>query len=124
MLKFIRRGSKWWTWLGILFFCTVSRVHAAGDAAAAEQNYEYLCASCHGKDGKGNGPAAATLTPKPKNFADCQQMQSIKDDDMFAVIQQGGPARRLSSGMPAWGSALEDQEIKDLIAHIRKFCQS
>jgi len=27
-----------------------------------------MCASCHGEDGKGNGPGAAALNPPPKNF--------------------------------------------------------
>ncbi|MHB8383258.1 MAG: c-type cytochrome [Candidatus Binataceae bacterium] len=36
--------------------------------AKAKKNYDAVCASCHGTDGAGNGPAAATLSSKPRNF--------------------------------------------------------
>ena len=37
------------------------------DAAVAlgQKLYMQYCASCHGADGKGNGPQASTLNPKP-----------------------------------------------------------
>ena len=30
--------------------------------------FDANCVSCHGQDGKGDGPAAVALTPKPRNF--------------------------------------------------------
>lgn len=30
--------------------------------------YQQNCVACHGADGKGDGPAAVALTPKPRNF--------------------------------------------------------
>jgi cytochrome c553 len=38
---------------------------AASDAAGMFQNY---CAVCHGKEGKGNGPAASALTKTPADL--------------------------------------------------------
>ena len=38
---------------------------AASDAAGMFQNY---CAVCHGKEGKGNGPAASALTKAPADL--------------------------------------------------------
>ncbi len=32
--------------------------------------YEQQCASCHGADGKGSGPAAASLPTKPTDFTE------------------------------------------------------
>ena len=112
-----------WVTVGVLLFGVLPVTRAAGDAAAAKENYHEYCATCHGESGKGDGPKAATLATKPKDFTDCKQMQAITDEDMFAVIKDGGPARQLSRDMAAWGDALEDQEIADLVAYIRSFCK-
>lgn len=32
--------------------------------------YDAKCSSCHGLDGKGDGNAAALLSPRPRNFTD------------------------------------------------------
>ena len=42
------------------------------DALVAEGKaiYAVNCASCHGVGGKGDGPAAAALNPKPRNFTE------------------------------------------------------
>src|SRR5262245_59283715 len=51
----------------------VLAVAAAGVARAeqthpSKETYDRLCASCHGTDGKGDGPAAAALDPKPTDL--------------------------------------------------------
>ncbi len=38
-----------------------------GDAASAGEVYSAHCVSCHGPDGRGNGPAAGALKPSPVN---------------------------------------------------------
>ncbi len=101
-------------------FAPVSR---AADVAAAKQNYTTFCVKCHGEGGKGDGPAAATLQTKPRDFTDCARMAKISDDTMFSVIKNGGKANGLSGDMQAWNQAFEDGEIKDLAAYIRTFCK-
>ena len=93
----------------------------AADLATAKTNYDTFCVSCHGLDGKGDGPHAAAT--KPRNFTDCAAMSKISDDRMFNVIKNGGPAEGLSNGMQAWGSGFEDSEMRDLVAYIRTFCK-
>ena len=42
-----------------------------GDAAAAAKTvFAQRCTLCHGPEGKGDGPAAANLNPKPRNYGD------------------------------------------------------
>ncbi len=36
--------------------------------AAGKRIFDTNCAACHGASGKGDGPAAVALTPKPRNF--------------------------------------------------------
>ena len=39
--------------------------------------------TCHGETGNGDGPAAAVLNPKPKDFQDCGAMSQITDEQLF-----------------------------------------
>lgn len=105
-----------------VIWCAFTPVNAA-DMAAAKQNYDTFCVKCHGPGGKGDGPAAATLSTSPRNFTDCAAMAKISDDTMFNVIKNGGAAAGLSKDMQAWSSGFEDSEIHDLVAYVRTFCK-
>jgi mono/diheme cytochrome c family protein len=96
---------------------------SAADLAAAKQNYDTFCVKCHGTNGKGDGPAAATLKTKPRDFTDCTRMKTLSDDTLFKVIKNGGGANGLSPDMQAWSTGFEDSEIKDLVAYVRTFCK-
>lgn len=112
-----------WVTIGVLIFGISPVAWAAGDAATGQKNYQAYCTMCHGQSGKGDGSGAAALATKPKDFTDCARMQAMSDEDLFAVIKGGGPARQLSLDMPSWGEGLQDAEITDLVAYIRSFCQ-
>ncbi len=77
------------------------------------------CSACHGESGKGDGPAAFALNPKPRNYTDCAVMSEKSDAELFKVIKEGGAAAGLSPLMVAFGSQLSDKEIWDVIAFIR-----
>lgn len=85
------------------------------DAKAGEAKFRQLCATCHGSTGKGNGPAAAGLNPKPKDLS----VTKRTDADIKKIIKEGGAPNGLSPLMPAWGSALSDQDTANVIAYIR-----
>ncbi|MFN3477625.1 MAG: c-type cytochrome [Candidatus Methylomirabilales bacterium] len=90
-----------------------------GDAKAGKEKYLTLCASCHGTSGKGDGPAAAALNPKPRDHTNGKYMNTLTDQYLFSVIKEGGKAVGLSELMPPWGRALNDKEIRDLVAYVR-----
>src|SRR5512135_3642575 len=103
-------------------------IGGAASAAIAQQgdatsNYSNLCTTCHGATGKGNGPAAAALNPKPKDFADCKTMAKITDETLFKAIHDGGQTVGLSPMMPPWGGSLTEPQIHDLVRYIRGFCK-
>ena len=91
-----------------------------GDAAAGAQLYATYCASCHGPEGKGDGPVATTLKPRPANHADHVYIGSLSDAHLYQVIAQGGAAVGKSPLMAPWGGVVNDEGIRDLIAFIRK----
>lgn len=57
--------------------------------------YDTSCALCHGATGKGDGPGAAALNPKPRNLAD-KGIQGQTDGELYWKISEGRGA------MPAW----------------------
>ena len=90
-----------------------------GDANAGKAKYETLCAGCHGKTGKGDGPAAASLNPKPQDHTDGKAMNSLSDQYLTDIIKNGGAGVKKSALMPAWGKTLNDQDVANVIAYIR-----
>jgi cytochrome c oxidase cbb3-type subunit III len=95
----------------------------AVDLAAAKSNFDMFCTKCHGPEGTGNGPAAATLATKPRDFTDCTRMKGISDEIIFRAIKEGGQSVELSKDMPAWKDGMEDDEIHDLVAFVRSLCK-
>lgn len=93
------------------------------DLAGAKQQFGELCARCHGPEGLGNGPDGATLATKPRNFHDCALMAQDSDEQMFREIKGGSGAIGRSNDMPSWGQALDDDQIRSLIAYVRSFCK-
>lgn len=90
-----------------------------GDPKAGKQRYDLLCSSCHGATGKGDGPAAAALSPKPRNHADGKYMNALTDKYLFDIIKGGGAGLGKSPLMPPWASQLNDQDIWNVVAYIR-----
>lgn len=89
----------------------------------AHENYSDFCAKCHGDNGKGNGPSAATLNPKPRDYTDCKAMEGKTDAELFKVISEGGEAAGMSPDMQPWGGTLSDEEIHELVKFVRSFCK-
>jgi mono/diheme cytochrome c family protein len=53
------------------------------------------CVSCHGAKGKGDGPAAVALNPKPADWTS-KRVQDMSDGEIFWKMTTGRGA------MPAW----------------------
>lgn len=51
--------------------------------------FEENCASCHGENGMGDGPAAVMLNPKPANFLDDTLMSNISSFQIYNTIRLG-----------------------------------
>ena len=91
-----------------------------GDPAKGKEKYNQICASCHGPSGKGDGPAAAALDPKPRNLSDPKYVSTLSDEQIFKTVKEGGATVGKSPLMPAWGSVLSDSDIWNVIAYLRQ----
>ena len=69
------------------------------------------CATCHGAKGKGDGAAAAALTPKPADWTS-SRVQDETDGELFWKISNGRGA------MPPW-KHLPENDRWALIRYIR-----
>jgi len=82
-----------------------------GNAANGKKLAETNCVSCHGNSGKGDGPAAAALNPKPADWTSAK-VQGESDGSLFWKISNGrGP-------MPPW-KHLPEKDRWDLVAHVK-----
>lgn len=90
--------------------------------AEAQQMFAQVCSACHGMDGTGNGPAAASINPKPRNYTDAAWQASVTDDDIKKIILLGGQAVGKSPMMPAQAQLQGKPEVVDgLVAIVRGF---
>lgn len=71
-----------------------------------QELYEAYCIVCHG--GVGEGQAMG------KSLVD-NQANRMSDEDLLAVITDG----RAGTGMAAWGSSFNDEEIYDIATYVR-----
>ncbi len=62
--------------------------------------FDSRCTTCHGPRGGGDGPASASLNPKPRNFQDKTWQAGITNAQIDAIIQGGGLAVGKSAAMP------------------------
>lgn len=81
--------------------------------------FSFYCVHCHGWTGKGDGPTAAKLDPRPRNLTNGKYTDHISNLDLLGVIKGGGEFRNLSTCMPPWGNILQDQDIWNVVAFIR-----
>lgn len=88
----------------------------------ARQLFDTVCAACHGKTGAGDGPAAATLDPKPRNYSDPEWQATTTDEEIAAIIVKGGAGVGKSPMMPAQMQLANKPEVvNELVKIIRSF---
>ncbi|MCC7206190.1 MAG: c-type cytochrome [Anaerolineae bacterium] len=75
------------------------------------------CAECHGAQGLGDGPQAASLAARPANFSDPALLADRSDADVRAVLVSGIPA--LGEGAHRFADRLSEAEQWAAAAYVR-----
>ena len=86
----------------------------SGDADNGEMYYMQNCTACHGADGKGDGPRAYFIYPRPRNFQHPASKARFSRAELFNAIKKGVSGRE----MPAWEKVMSDQQIADITEYV------
>jgi mono/diheme cytochrome c family protein len=106
----------------------ITAMAAAGASARLQAQprgknvYDAHCVECHGESGRGDGPSAAYLTPRPRDFTSGKyKVRSTEtgsvptDDDLMQSVRQG----LYATAMPAWDRILADTEIREVVDYLK-----
>jgi mono/diheme cytochrome c family protein len=107
----------------IAYIRTLSTPGKHVSVAAGKDIYNTFCWVCHGRDGRGDGPAAAHLPGnKPRNFTSPKFVIKGREKDVAHTITVGAAESiHGSQYMLAWGTRLTPQQIQDVLAYIETF---
>jgi len=100
--------------------------------ASGQEMFLAYCASCHGKDAKGDGPAASTLKVAPADLTGLSKKYG-KYPAMKVTTVLTGQANLAAHGntdMPVWGpifsrmSQGHESEVQQRIANLNHYIES
>jgi cytochrome c oxidase cbb3-type subunit 2 len=95
-----------------------------GSVARGQELYQSTmkCSQCHGKQGRGDGPSAPTLTDdkgfpiRPYDFTVATRFKcGESDEDLYRVLMTGLDG----SPMPSFSSSLKPEQTWDLVHYVR-----
>lgn len=85
-------------------------------AADAKENWNALCAKCHGAEGKGDTKIGQKFGCK--DFTDAKVQADLKDDAATKAIKEGLKSEDGKTLMKPFDQ-LSDDEVKALVAYVR-----
>ncbi len=95
------------------------------DASAGHGKHLYrtLCAGCHGVEGAGDGVAAPTMFPPPRDLtAGVYKFRTTPSgtlptrEDLLRTVRDGLPGTE----MPSWGPQLNDEQLRSLVLFVQR----
>ena len=89
--------------------------------AALMANYTKHCASCHGKDGKGQTTMGKKL--EVKDLTDKKVVEAIKDETALKNLKEGVKDKAGKEIKKPFTGKLSEDEMKALIAHAKAFAK-
>jgi high-affinity iron transporter len=84
------------------------------DIAAGRTIFEKTCTSCHGPRGQGDGPAAASLNPKPPAIGNAQVMRDRSPALLFRIMSVGVAG----TPMAGFASQLTSDQRWNVVAYL------
>jgi mono/diheme cytochrome c family protein len=86
------------------------------DLNGARQDFLLLCADCHGRDARGNGPASEHLSKIPPDLTAISKRAGGKFDNKKVydwILGLNMPGAHGNREMPIWGDWLLDEAVED-----------
>ncbi|MGB5053068.1 MAG: cytochrome c [Nitrospirales bacterium] len=96
-----------------LLLVNTSVFAADGDPAKGKEIFQAKCVTCHGPQGKGDGPLGQLLKPPAKDFTS-DESKKKSPAELLDTIQNGRPG----TGMVAWSNQLTEPEIQDVLSFV------
>jgi mono/diheme cytochrome c family protein len=102
-------------------------------AASGQQMFNNYCATCHGKEGRGDGPVAVALKKAPADLSSLAVRNNGKFPELeiyHSILGDGMIAAHGSQEMPVWGDVLKsldadtDSMVRLRIANLTSYVKS
>jgi hypothetical protein len=97
----------------------VRSFEAAKEEVDVPEIYLARCAACHGAAGRGDGVAAGSMRPAPRDFHEGGWQRAASEARIRDAIVRGGRALGLSANMPAHPD-LSEREVAELVQFVRR----
>jgi mono/diheme cytochrome c family protein len=94
---------------------TMSSRAWGADVKEGAQIFRAHCATCHGLDGKGEGPVARNYDPPPVDLTKGVFRHGSSEADLTKTVTLGIP----STGMTGWKGRLTSAEIASVVAYVQ-----
>ncbi len=99
--------------LGLLLVVALSACgRSANVDVSGRDTFLRHCASCHGPEGKGDGPLAASLTRPPADLTRIAERNGGRFDERAVMAVIDGRREVVAHGerdMPVWGAVFEEE---------------
>jgi mono/diheme cytochrome c family protein len=104
---------------GKLWYLVFSILLCSSSVIAEEANPKHLfqihCQTCHGPEGRGDGPLAQGLNPAPRDLTVRPYKQGCGPGAIVHTLQNGVPG----SAMPTFSEILTEDELWSLSRYVR-----
>ena len=101
--------------LALPFLCLALHVACGREATvdpSGRDTFLRYCASCHGAEGRGDGPLAASLTKPPSDLTQLAKKSGGRFDERALLEVIDGRRQLAAHGtrdMPVWGATFEEE---------------
>jgi mono/diheme cytochrome c family protein len=102
-----------WCWAAAAACVVAAPRIARAQGTAGANTFRVRCVMCHGPQGRGDGPMAASLNPRPMDFTDASKRLATTDSAVAAVIRRGRRA------MPSFAQVLSASQVDSVVAFIK-----
>jgi mono/diheme cytochrome c family protein len=84
------------------------------DSEQGRDLYRVHCLECHGAEGRGDGPRAALLAPRPGNLVSAATSTKT-DEELLQILVKGVPR----TAMRGWSDQLSEDQRRNVLAYLR-----